>query len=199
MVMSEKQKTPQELWGINSDISWQWHLTHCGAYMQHNYFMHYLVDVIMKENPQINSIVELGTAYGAFTITLGEWGVLNSIPVMTIDINSAKSDPIKNILDVLGVVRFTADQFSGDTCNKISEFIGTKPTLFICDGAVKDWEVNTWTPMVSVGSIICGHDLHTELHLPQVKEVTDRYCIEFHPELWTKLNVQFAMWKKVRE
>lgn len=190
--------TPQQLWNVNSDVSWQWHLTHCGQYMQHNYYLHYLIDVIMKENPQIKSIVELGTAYGALTLTLGLWGVKLGIPVITVDINPAKITPIKKVFDKLDVLVLTADQFKQETIDSLQKFIGNQPTLFIADGAIKDWEVNTWAPLLPNGSIITGHDLDTELHIDKVKSITDKHCEEFHPELWRTLNVQFAMWKKVK-
>lgn len=189
--------TPQSLWAVNSDIAWQWHLSFVGQYQQHNYYLHYVIDEILKNNPQIKSIIELGTGYGALTLVLGLWGIKLNIPVVSVDIAPEKYQPIAKVLETLKVEMLVKDQFAQETIDYLKAKIGSEPTLFICDGAVKDWEFNTWTPIVPDNSIIAAHDYMTECHPQGIKEVAERYCEPYRPELWEKLNVQFVIYRKI--
>ncbi len=190
--------TPQSLWGINSDISWQWHLNFIGQYQQHNYYLYYVIDRIMSQNNQITKIIELGTGYGALTIVLGLWGIKRNIPVYTVDIRPNKIDPIKSVLDCLKVTILEKDIYSEETTKDLQTIIGNEPVLMVCDGLDKSIELNTWVPLLPNNSIVCGHDYRTECIPEKIKDITDKHCIPFEEENWEKLNVQLVVYKKVK-
>lgn len=191
--------TPQSLWDKNSDISWQWHLNFIGQYMQHCYYLYYIIDDIIQNNPQIKSIVELGTGYGALTIVLGLWGIKLNIPIITVDNKPEKIAPIKSILNTLKVNILSIDQFSPEAEKALLEFIGNNSTYFICDGADKDWEFNKFVPLLPDKSVISCHDWLTECKPEEIKQIAEKYCKPYKPEEWTKLNVQYATFIKKEE
>lgn len=45
-------------------------LTFVGQYIRHNYYEYYMLDDIIENNPQIKSIIEIGTGNGALTMVL---------------------------------------------------------------------------------------------------------------------------------
>jgi hypothetical protein len=190
--------TPQALWGINSDISWQWHLNFIGQYQQHNYYLYYVIDRIMNQNSQITKIIELGTGYGALTMVLGLWGIKKNIPVYTVDIRPNKIEPIQNVLDCLKVIVLAKDIYSDETTKYLQSIIGNEPVLMICDGLDKSIEMNTWVPLLPNNSIVCGHDYRTECIPEKIKDITDKHCIPFEEENWEKLNVQLVVYKTVK-
>lgn len=190
--------TPQSLWAINSDVSWQWHLNFIGQYQQHNYYLYYVIDRIMSKNPQITKIIELGTGYGALTMVLGLWGIKRSIPVYTVDIAPVKIKPIEPILQRLDVQVLTKDIYAQNTINDLQKIINNEPVLLVCDGLDKSIEINTWVPLLPIHSIICGHDYRTECIPEKIKDITEKHCEPFEPENWEKLNVQLVVYKKVK-
>lgn len=190
--------TPQSLWAVNSDISWQWHLNFIGQYQQHNYYLYYIIDRIISQNPQITKIIELGTGYGALTMVLGLWGLRRNIPVYTVDIRPNKIDPIKQVLDTLKVTVLEKDIYSEQTTKELQEIIQDKPILMVCDGLDKSIEINTWVPLLPNNSIVCGHDYRTECIPEKIKDITDKHCVPFEEENWEKLNVQLVVYKKIK-
>lgn len=190
--------TPQSLWSVNSEISWQWHLNFIGQYQQHNYYLYYIIDRIINANPQITKIIELGTGYGALTMVLGLWGIKKNIPVYTVDIAPVKIQPIQNVLDCLKVKVLTKDIYSEQTIKDLQTIITNEPILLICDGLDKSIEINTWTPLLPLNSIICGHDYRTECIPEKIEKTVKEYCEPFEPENWEKLNVQLVVYKKVK-
>jgi len=190
--------TPQSLWAVNSDISWQWHLSFMGQYQQHNYYLYYIIDRIMMQTPSLTKIIELGTGYGALTTVLGLWGIRKNIPVYTVDIKPDKITPIKHVLDHLKISILERDIYSEETTKYLQEIIGNEPILMVCDGLDKSIEINTWVPLLPIGSIVCGHDYRTECIPEKIKDITDKHCIPFEEENWEKLNVQLVVYKKVK-
>ena len=90
----------------NSEKSWTWHITFVGQYMQHNYWLYHMLDNIIENNPQIKSIVEIGTGYGALTTVLGLYGIKKNIPVFTVDIYPKFSQSVWPIFKALNVQHY---------------------------------------------------------------------------------------------
>lgn len=172
-----------------------WHTTFIGQFMQHNYWLYNTVDIVMKENPQIKSIIEIGTGCGALTIMLGLWGLKRSIPVISIDHQKLYDE---NLLRQLNVVLLQQDEFSESTKEYILSRVNNQPTWIYCDGGFKTKEFLTYAPLIPSGSIISAHDLGTEFSDKIALESLGPNIVEpYKPELWTDLNIQLAIFKKI--
>lgn len=183
---------------INSEKLWAWHLTFIGQYMQHNYWLYYMLDDIIGSNSQIKSIIEIGTGYGALTIVLGLYGIKNRIPVFTVDINPELSKSIQHIFDVLHIQYNYGDCFNNDIITKIDNIIGSQPTYIICDGGDKSKEFNFWAPKIPVDSIISAHDWQAAISMEDIKDIVDKCFIPYKSERWMEMNVEFSTFRKIK-
>ena len=181
----------------NSENAWIWHRTFMGQYMQHNYWLYYVLDDIIENNPQIKSIIEIGTGHGALTIILGLYGIKKGIPVFTIDINPKLSQPVWQIFSVLHIQQNSGDVFSNEIVSKIDSIINKQPAYIICDGGNKPKEFDFWSPRIPVGSIISAHDWGVEISMNNIKGI-DNYITAYKPEKWNEMNIQFATFKKIK-
>jgi hypothetical protein len=172
-----------------------WHTTFIGQLMQHNYWLYNIVDQVMLNNPQIKSIVEIGTGRGALTTIFGLWGIKLNIPVLSIDIAKLYDE---NILNKLNVTLLQQDEFSESTKEYILSFIQDKPTWIYCDGALKMKEFTTYAPLIPSSSIISAHDLGTwEFSDTEALKIIGPNIVDpYMPELWNDLNVRLAIFKK---
>lgn len=178
----------------NDKDTWRWRLTFVGAKQQHNYFLYYVVDNVMLNVPGIGSIIELGTGHGALSTVLGLWGLKLEIPVLTIDKFRVGQ---RKLLDKLGVVVKKASIWDKEIMDLIAETIGDKPTFVVCDNGSKAKEFNTWAPKVPTGSILGVHDYGlTEWGYDEIQKVAEEYTEPFMKELWERMFVQFAMFKR---
>jgi hypothetical protein len=188
----------QDLWKINSAISWEWGTTFVGQHMQHNYRLYYLIDDIMQNHPNISSIVEIGTADGALTTYLGLWGIEKDIQVMTVDKATVEQGRYRSerIFKALGIHEYIGDEYETQTANDILKFIGDKPTFLVCDGSQKHWEFKRFTPHLPKNSVIGVHDWSFCCTMDHIRAVVDKHCDLYKPERWEELNVQFGMFVK---
>lgn len=183
---------------INGEKSWRWHLTFIGQYMQHNYYEYYVLDDIIENNPQIKSIVEIGTGHGALTTVLGLHGIKKGIPVFTVDINPNLSKPVHDIFRSLGIQSHSGNVFDNIIIDKINSVIKGQPVYIICDGGDKPREFNFWAPKIPVGSIISAHDWGVEISMNHIRDIVNKYLEPYKPERWTEMNIQFATFKKIK-
>ncbi len=173
-----------------------WHTTFIGKSMQHNYWIYSIIDRVMIANPQIKSIIEIGTGNGCMTSVFGLWGLVRGFKVTTIDIIN-RHTPI--ILEKLGVDYLQLDTFDPATEQEILRRIDGKPTWVFCDGGCKCKELKQFAPLLPKNSIISAHDLGTEYkHEICAKALCDSLVIEpFRPEWWMEMNAQLAIYKKL--
>jgi hypothetical protein len=176
----------------HSDRAMPWHTTFIGQTMQHNFWLHAIVDRIMVANKQIESIVEIGTGAGALTTVFGLWGIKRKIPVLSIDRTNRHDD---KMFRALGISYLQHDEMSEMAHDAIEVTINAKPTLLFCDGGCKRDEFRHYAPQMPPDSIICAHDLGMEF-----RHEIDAYDVpgveKYHPEWWTELNVQLAIYKR---
>lgn len=172
-----------------------WHTTLLGNYMQHNFWMYAIIDRVMLANPQIQSIVEIGTGSGCVTTIFGLWGVHRGIPVVSIDHIHRHHD---HILKKLDVEFLQIDETLPSTQEAILNRIAGKPTWLFCDGGCKSRELKQFAPLLPSGSIISAHDLGTEFrhHVDAVKLCDDGIIQPYKPEWWMEFNVQLALYSK---
>lgn len=187
-----------DLKAVNSNKSWVWHKTFVGQYMQHNYWLYYILDDIIGNNQQIRSIVEIGTGHGALAIVLGLHGIKKNIHVFTVDKNPKLSQPVWPIFKTLNVQYHNGDAFSDAIISKIKTVINNRPTYIICDGGNKPKEFNFWAPRIPVDSVISAHDWKVEISMNHIKDIVDKYLQPYKPEKWTEMNIQFATFKKIK-
>jgi precorrin-6B methylase 2 len=172
-----------------------WHTTFIGQFMQHNYWLYSVVDKIMLANPQIQSIVEIGTGNGALTIVLGLWGIKRHIPVWTIDRQKLYDH---NLLSQLNVKILQADELEESTKDHILSVVNNKPTWIFCDGGWKMKEFATYAPLIPSDSIITAHDLGTEFSADLALEQLGPNIVEpYMKEYWNDLNIQLGIFKKL--
>lgn len=173
----------------------EWHTKFVGQRQQHNYWLYEVLGRVIEKNPQIKSIVEIGTGNGALTLVLGLWACRLNLILLTLDINPSQAEPISKVLDKLSVKRITLDEFSPVAIDSIRKHIGQEPCLMICDGGNKPRELNLWASMLPKGSIITGHDWTVEIQESDVKDMEERLCEPIHKEWWLEKNIQMAFWK----
>lgn len=172
-----------------------WHTTFIGQFMQHNYWLYRIVDQVMIENPQIKSIVEIGTGCGALTTVFGLWGLKKNIPVLSID-NKKLYD--EKILTHLNVKLLQQDEFLDSTKDTVLSIINNEPTWIYCDGGFKTKEFLTYAPLITKNSIISAHDLGTEFSDKIALEQLGENIVEpYKQDCWTELNIQLAIFKKL--
>lgn len=172
-----------------------WHTTFIGQFMQHNYWLYNVVDIVMRENPQIQSIIEIGTGRGALTSVFGLWGLERNIPVVSIDHQKLYNE---NLLRKLNVILLQQDEFSDSTKEYILTTVSNKPTWIYCDGGFKTKEFLTYAPLIPSGSIISAHDLGVEFSDTIALEHLGPNVVKpYRPELWNDLNIQLAIFKKL--
>lgn len=172
-----------------------WHTTFIGQPMQHNFWMYNIIDKVMLANPQIKSIVEIGTGGGAVSTVFGLWGIRRGIPVLTIDQTMRHH---RGILDRLGVEYLQADEFGPEVEKRILEVVGDQPTWVFCDGGSKRREFQKFAPLIPKGSIISAHDLGVEFREEVDAAALIPHCVEpYERDWWTDLNVQLALFKRV--
>lgn len=183
---------------VNSDKSWAWRKTFIGKRMQHNFWLYPTIDLLLLENKQIRCIVEIGTGHGCLTTVLGLWGAKLGIPVWSIDHKLMHN---KEIFNALHIHFHQVDQYSKEACAYIMEHINDEPVFLVCDGGNKPWEFRTFVPLLPVGSIIGVHDWGCEIDYDHpefgIRGVVEKYCEPFMEDNWSRLNVQFATFKKV--
>ena len=173
-----------------------WHTKFIGQFMQHNYWLYNIVDKVMSENPQIKSIIEIGTGNGALIMVFGLWGIKLDIPVISIDRETKYYN--KKILDHLGVKLFTLDENSEEAQNEILNCIGDNATWLYCDGGCKRKEFRKFAPLIPKNSIISAHDLGTEFsYETDAQDMCPNVVIPYKQEYWTDMNIQLAIFKKV--
>ena len=178
----------------NAEDSWQWGLTFTSQKMQHSYYLYYLIDNIMLDNPSISGIVEIGTGFGALTSFLGLWGIRKDISVLTVDHQDLHN---KSIFKSLNITYLQMDEFSDELIKKVTYFIDglNGPVLFICDGGNKIKEFNFWVSKLPPNSIIAVHDWTVEIDLSNINPDNKIYYNPYNQDNWNKMNVQFATFK----
>ncbi len=184
-----------ELKSINSELGWQWWLTFIGRRMQHNYYLYYIIDKIMLDNPSISGIVEIGTGRGALTTVLGLWGISRNIPVLSVDREKLYDE---RIFDSLRITHLQMDEFSEELKDNVLSFVKSVKgqVLFICDGGDKVREFNLWTSLLPSNSIIAIHDWRVEFNYSDIEDTIKNYCTVLYQEDWNSMNVQLAIFKK---
>jgi hypothetical protein len=149
----------------------------------------------MLDNPQIKSIVEIGTGRGALTTVFGLWGIKLDIPILSIDIVKLYD---QNVLNKLNVVLLQQDEFSESTKEYILSFIKNKPTWIYCDGMSKLKEFLTYAPLIPKDSIISAHDLGTEFCDIEALSILGPNVVDrYKPEMWNDLNIRLSIFKKL--
>lgn len=171
-----------------------WHTTFIGQPMQHNFWIYCIIDRVMKANPQIRSIVEIGTGAGAVTSVFGLWGVKRGIPVLSID-RVMRHEP--RLLQALGVEYLQAEEFAPETLERIRQVAGDAPTWLFCDGGSKRREFREIGPLMPAGSIVSAHDLGVEFrHEVDAASLCPAVFTPVHEEWWNELNVQLAIYQR---
>jgi hypothetical protein len=173
-----------------------WHTTLLGNYMQHNFWIYSIIDRVMMNNPQIQSIVEIGTGSGCVTTIFGLWGIHRNIPVISID-NTKRHH--NHVLKHLGVEFLQVDETLPSTQEIILERISNKPTWLYCDGGCKSRELNQFAPLIAKDSIISAHDLGVEFqhHIDAINLCNDGVIQPYKTEWWMEFNIQLALYIKL--
>ena len=184
----------------NTQESWMWGTTFLGQHMQHNYWLYYLLDDIIGSNPQIRSIVELGTGFGALTIVLGLHAVSLNIPMYSVDIDATKSEAVWPLFDQLRIHHVEGDAFSDKIIAEIENFIAGQCTYVVCDDGNKIREFKLWSPKIPIGSLISVHDWDDEICMEDIANIVNGKVFEsYKPERWSEMMVQFATFVKKKD
>lgn len=171
-----------------------WHTFFIGMPMQHNYWLYAIIDRVMAENPQLQSIIEIGTGGGAVSTVFGLWGVRRGIPVLTVDHVMRHH---RGILETLGVHYIQADEMSEEVQNQIAFVLQRGPTWLFCDGGHKTKELQFYAERLPKDSIISAHDLGTEFrHEIGAAPLCPHILQPYREEWWMEMNIQLALYKR---
>jgi cephalosporin hydroxylase len=175
-----------------SDRSLPWHTTFIGQVM-HNYWLYAILDSVIVANPQIRSIIEIGTGNGALSAYFGMWGLHRKFDVVTMDIERRHNSDLLKRLDVFF---YEMDCFSDAASELITSTVNGQPTLLFCDGGCKRNEFRRYAPQMPAGSIVCAHDYTGEFdHEIDAADVPG--VEKYMPERWNEMNAQVAIYKRV--
>ena len=173
-----------------------WHTSFIGQNQQHTFWLYAIVDRVMKEVPDLRTIIELGTGAGALSCVFGLWGIERGIPVHTVD-KVMRHKP--RLLAHLGVVYHEQDIFAPEIKGLIEDAAAAGPLWLFCDGGNKKLELQTYAPLLPSGSIVSAHDLGVEFHHARDAAALCEagILVPFHPEWWMEGNVQLALYRRV--
>jgi hypothetical protein len=166
-----------------------------GQRAQHAFALYHQLSVLLHENRQIRSIVELGTSMGAMSIYLGLWAVRLGIPMHTFDQDSFPfnkehniDDGAKPIYDALGIQTHWTDIFSDIGKPQVIEALGTEPAYLYCDNGSKKWEFYTFVPLMAPGSVVSVHDWPGEVGPADIEKAVEDHDLNL--ESWNADNWQ---------
>jgi cephalosporin hydroxylase len=154
--------------------------------MQNNKILEVFYDLLEKTKPK--RIIEIGTAYGGFTLMLRDLLDLVGLEdskILTYDVNRPTDliDKInKNNLSIEFYVHNVFDrQYNITDSNLINEIINDGKTIILCDGGNKVEEFKSLSKFVKIGDIIMAHDYSYDV---------DFYNEEIHNKVWYWLEIQ---------
>ena len=168
-------------------VPWPVGMSFVGQYAGTNFYCFDIMSRILKDYPEIKSIVELGTFCGTMTMYLGLWGLRLGIPVHTFDVEPDNSMPVHHVFRALGIHTHWVDVFSAEGMREVLDCL-KEPGYLFCDGGDKQREYETFAPVVPAGTVISVHDWGTEVH--ELHGGIAR--IHYHPEDWTSHDSMLA-------
>jgi cephalosporin hydroxylase len=141
-----------------------------GGHPMFQYWVDLLLwEALLNQYPQVTSICELGTAEGGFSWFLFAQAKARNLRFRTYDMVQPEHEPPSfQRMDVF------LDK------DKVLEWIGSEPTILLCDNGNKPRELRDYTPLLPDGSITVVHDWGTET-LPSdvpdwLEEIHGDYC-----------------------
>lgn len=165
---------------------WAWFHRLGGVASMSNYYVFHIFSKIM-DDPKIEGIIEIGTAYGGMTVGLALEAARRNIPIVTVDIEDVVTEETKRIFKDLYVGQVTLDVF-----DYLKNF--SRVCYLLCDGGDKVKEIQTFAPLLKSGSYVSCHDWLSEIYPKDVEFLKD-IADPFEPEDWEKHNVQLATWR----
>lgn len=178
----------------NNEGDWDWFNQFCGIEMSSNYYVFHIFSEIIKHNPQITKIVELGTYTGSMSIALGLLGVLNNKQFITYDIkNNTKSNVKELLINNLGVLCENKDIHDLEIRKQIFKEHFNEPIYLLCDNGNKRGEFIDFVPQLKSSSVVSVHDYGVEFYEEDWK-IHENILTPFNEVDWMKHNVQLATW-----
>lgn len=171
---------------------WVWFLDFAGIKATHNFYQYHIISQVFKlHRPEV--VVELGTAHGALSLYLGVCGLVFDAEVHTFDINPSESEPARKAMDKLGVRFHDMDYMEHK--DFVAALLRDRKSYVICDGdhEHKANEINTFSPLITPGSVISGHDYWAEF---KTEDVQTGNLKPFAQNEWTRHSVLYATWIK---
>lgn len=171
-----------------------------GQEMQHNFFTHHVISRVLTANPQVRSIIELGTGHGGLTLYLKLWAARLGVDVHTFDVHQyVMEDGAMPAFVRLGIHCHVMDIFTDEAMQLIKSVIADEPTYIVCDNGDKPREFATYAPVIPSGSVISAHDWGEagEIRPEDVSDVVAQHgLVQFEPEEGSKFSTAFGTWVK---
>jgi len=120
--------------------------------------MAFLIFPKFLEKEKFDSIIEIGSGSGTFSLFLAFCCHMRQVEFLTIDKQSIAEETRKSI-ELFGGKFYQSDVYV-DECMKLIRgiFQSKKRVLLLCDGAIKKRCINTFSEYLKIGDIIMGHD-----------------------------------------
>jgi len=176
----------------DAHLPWELNLEFVGQPMGTNYFVFAMICEILK-TCEVESIIELGTYHGALSLYLGMWAQRLGIPCVTFDVVNLHKE-VEGLFDLLGIHYLEMDVFTDEAREVVLDVAHGEPTYLICDGGDKVRELDTYLPLIPVGSVVSVHDWGTEIESVQHEDVPVE---QLYRERWQAHDARFATIRKI--
>jgi predicted O-methyltransferase YrrM len=163
-----------------------------GFGMQQTWSALFMLDKVIRDNPDIKRVVEIGTLSGGVSLLFGMLMKERSGKVLTFDISTVSLHPDSlEAFKIFNVEFCKQDALKEESVTKVTRFIENERALIFCDGGSKKDEIALYTDVVKPGDLLMGHDFMTELFETDLSDETlatlDVYQMDSFNVLMTRI------------
>lgn len=143
--------------------------------IQHSYISIYVLENVLN-NLKPERIVELGTGWGGITSFFAVWAVANNKQLLSIDRRCQLKETSYRLLSYLesNATFYWGNVFGSDLLEYVKKWVNGKKCLIYCDNGNKLKEIETYSPILPIGSIIGCHDYRLVARDPKSKDILEK-------------------------
>ncbi len=150
--------------------------------VQQNYNALILLNRLICSNPDVKTIIEIGTARGGLSIFFSLCLFKRKGTVYTIDILPKEKILYYPYFKQFNTLYLNIDSIRTDAFELIKETIKDTRTLIFCDGGNKPAEFKLYSRSLKQNDIIMAHDWGTEIKQEHLERETLEMLTPFHQE-----------------
>lgn len=154
--------------------------TFCGVRATQVPLDYHLWETLLNEHPDAEAILELGTAYGGFSLFLKLQAQVRGLDFLTFDISDHSKDPLSTQFGQPPVRQPTGYPWLDNSFHKVDLLNDASKVqamiqkygkiILFCDNGHKAKEVELYAPYVALGSLVIVHDWNSEIGAEDIPE-----------------------------